>query len=509
MSQDSDDEYGPVVAAWGSQAGAATTGVDAWKTLVDPNVKIKANGLGSGNLHRRGPNYKPIEEQAILDQRLGVNKPKPKSDRKKASKRKPQQASTPPTIPSTPNYATRNEKSTSKFSVRKEVKASETVKAPAPQSLSTLRPPPAGGGYVWKDQPLMERPFWEVPSLNNGKSTTEEKSNSRYRRSQQNGSYQEKPTSNGNNRRQSFPRPSTDDFTEPSQRAKQPAKQSWTVSQSNYSKSQTDDPKWPSNNKSQLSQGWSDDFNSQAYSVSSAPVSADSSRWNNQGRTKSNSNRAQQNGSSRVNGTTTGNQGNSGGIPPSWTKHYSQLSSLSSNSKSVGGTAIPWNDGSSDSMDESDTTQWGPSKEWSETRSTPAPWDSLSESSTLIEEHRHQPSSPTPGRFSVQHRTKYSSYGNSSSPMPINYRPHDTPRKMSVAPPPPSENPVLMTINIKLNADETIPVSIRLLDSAETLADRFSNEHNITSPNVRKALYNLFKEQKALIMKKRNVYSRH
>ncbi|KAI7900076.1 uncharacterized protein BX663DRAFT_518494 [Cokeromyces recurvatus] len=76
---DSDDEYGPITATWGSQTPVANSdNIDAWKKLVDPDVKIGPNDLGSGNLHRRGHNYKPIDEEIILAQRLKVQIPKKK-----------------------------------------------------------------------------------------------------------------------------------------------------------------------------------------------------------------------------------------------------------------------------------------------------------------------------------------------------------------------------------------------------------------------------------------------
>ncbi|KAI9483430.1 MAG: hypothetical protein EXX96DRAFT_648169 [Benjaminiella poitrasii] len=40
-----------------------------WDDLVDPSFKLKGGGIGSGNLHRRGRNYKPVSEATILNQR--------------------------------------------------------------------------------------------------------------------------------------------------------------------------------------------------------------------------------------------------------------------------------------------------------------------------------------------------------------------------------------------------------------------------------------------------------
>ncbi|KAG2197625.1 hypothetical protein INT47_006688 [Mucor saturninus] len=68
---DSEDEYGPLESSWGSQKKAEKK--PGWDSLLDTSVKLGPNGLGAGNLHRRGKNFKPIGEDMILAQRL--NKP--------------------------------------------------------------------------------------------------------------------------------------------------------------------------------------------------------------------------------------------------------------------------------------------------------------------------------------------------------------------------------------------------------------------------------------------------
>ncbi|KAI9498523.1 hypothetical protein BDB00DRAFT_452373 [Zychaea mexicana] len=84
----SDEEYAPITAsAWGDQSATASTTPDndeeasgpaSWGDLVDPNFKLGANGLGGGNLHRKGKNYKPVDEQYILNQRLKIPNPSQK-----------------------------------------------------------------------------------------------------------------------------------------------------------------------------------------------------------------------------------------------------------------------------------------------------------------------------------------------------------------------------------------------------------------------------------------------
>ena len=90
--ESSDDEYAPIVAtAWGDQA-ATTTATEnnenkdnvpkSWNDLVDPTFKVQANGLGGGNLHRQGRNYKPVDEQFILNQRHRIPNPPKKKVKK-------------------------------------------------------------------------------------------------------------------------------------------------------------------------------------------------------------------------------------------------------------------------------------------------------------------------------------------------------------------------------------------------------------------------------------------
>ncbi|KAI9314041.1 hypothetical protein BX666DRAFT_1969666 [Dichotomocladium elegans] len=49
--------------------------VGAWHTLIDHNFKDRNDGLGSGNLHRAGTNFKPVDEEAILRQRYKLPNP--------------------------------------------------------------------------------------------------------------------------------------------------------------------------------------------------------------------------------------------------------------------------------------------------------------------------------------------------------------------------------------------------------------------------------------------------
>ncbi|KAI9257356.1 hypothetical protein BDA99DRAFT_573639 [Phascolomyces articulosus] len=81
-----DDAYAPLsMTTWGSQEQQkqqqqVPTNQQVshdWNSLVDPNYSIKPGGIGSGQLHRQGSNYKPLSETAIVNKRL--SKPIPGS----------------------------------------------------------------------------------------------------------------------------------------------------------------------------------------------------------------------------------------------------------------------------------------------------------------------------------------------------------------------------------------------------------------------------------------------
>lgn len=127
---DSDDEYGPLESSWGSQKKA--TEEPGWDSLIDTSIKLGPHGLGAGNLHRRGKNFKPIGEELILAQRL--NKPtskKKKSDSTTTTMNKPQRKFTPPS----------NQKKSS---------------LPPPTTIRT----PVSTNSNWSQASLVDVPFW-------------------------------------------------------------------------------------------------------------------------------------------------------------------------------------------------------------------------------------------------------------------------------------------------------------------------------------------------------------
>ncbi|KAF7729565.1 hypothetical protein EC973_004240 [Apophysomyces ossiformis] len=163
---DDDDDYAPLqMTSWGNQASNNNNSSDNapqinvtmgdWSSLIDPNVKVKAGGLGSGGLHRKGANYKPVDEVFILNQRL-KNQPIPKgTGGKKKSKSKP----------STPKMA-----SPKSNSPKPKSSASSYHPSPKPSSQPPLRaparprPPQGGEGSAWGSGQLASTPFWERPA---------------------------------------------------------------------------------------------------------------------------------------------------------------------------------------------------------------------------------------------------------------------------------------------------------------------------------------------------------
>ena len=149
--EDSEEEEMPLqISSWGTQKvnDSGTTEVnltmEGWKSLIDPNAKIGPNGIGTGNLHRRGANFKPVDEENILNHRLkkGPLHPKEPGAKKKKKKKAPTPRPTPP-----PSSA-----------------RGRGARVPRPPP-STTRPPPSGiSGTGWGSGKLAETPFWEQPT---------------------------------------------------------------------------------------------------------------------------------------------------------------------------------------------------------------------------------------------------------------------------------------------------------------------------------------------------------
>ncbi|KAI9308180.1 hypothetical protein BJ944DRAFT_260729 [Cunninghamella echinulata] len=150
-SEDADDEYGELqMSSWGNQSTPTpqqTASFDVpitdWHKLMDPSVQIKAGEVGSGGLHRQGKNYKPVDEQAILNQRLkGTPVPSGSKSKKKGSKKKSGNGD--PSVSSVP---------------KKNKKKSTTLRPPSSSAVRSRLPL---SNSVWGGSELASTPFWET-----------------------------------------------------------------------------------------------------------------------------------------------------------------------------------------------------------------------------------------------------------------------------------------------------------------------------------------------------------
>lgn len=150
---DDDDSYEELdISAWGDTKKEEV----GWNTLVDPSIKIKAGGVGSGDLHRRGGNFKPVSEQFILHQRLKKGVPSPSGTKKKKKKKKRTKSN---------NGVT----TTATSAAKPAVFAGNKNKPYAPLKFTTvtqrasIKDPNA---TAWGKLPLSSTPFWEEKNTN-------------------------------------------------------------------------------------------------------------------------------------------------------------------------------------------------------------------------------------------------------------------------------------------------------------------------------------------------------
>ncbi|CEG75245.1 hypothetical protein RMATCC62417_10319 [Rhizopus microsporus] len=148
---ESDEEYAPLqIAGWGTQkinkegTTEVSVSMDGWASLIDPTVQVKSNGIGTGQLHRQGRNFKPVDEQLILDRRLG--KPLPKGGLNGGKKKKKSKSGQPQPQPPPPQQ--------------------QQPRAPKPLKIAPNRgrPPIQPGSSAWATGKLVETPFWEQPN---------------------------------------------------------------------------------------------------------------------------------------------------------------------------------------------------------------------------------------------------------------------------------------------------------------------------------------------------------
>ncbi|KAI9493434.1 hypothetical protein BDB00DRAFT_872323 [Zychaea mexicana] len=159
-----------------------------------------------------------------------------------------------------------------------------------------------------------------------------------------------------------------------------------------------------------------------------------------------------------------------------------------------GSASSPWNDSSA-------TQGWNSNTDttWSSNNNG---WGSDATRQQETEQPKREQKT-APSRFSRPGRPKYST--RSKGPTPANYRP-DKPLSppTKVAPPSRADNPVVVSINVELSADNKIPVHLHLYDDPLNVARQFAQAHSIHSPNIIEALNQLFSSQKAQAVRKRS-----
>lgn len=432
---ESDDEYGPVAATWGSQS-TTTASTASWLTLVDPDAKTGPNGLGSGQLHRKGRNFVPISEQDILAHRMSHGSSKKKLGTKETPLPK---------------------KSTRKIS-NKPVKRPETPVQPSltrPSSKNQEASP-------WNSLNLVETPFWENAS---------------------------------NTINSSF---SNKDIAAPQWQTtnSSPLNNTAAVKQSNTLKTGN---KW-------------------AGGITNEPVKQNS--WGNKnnelnqdaGRKSSNTNSDTDGWGSLAN--ISENKSNGWGAEKSsntaqWSKGENEPSDWGTSDAHKTQT-IDW-PSSQNTKSSVDLGGWGVQNKH-ENQLASDEWNSFSEiestrPKTPVWLDPDQETEKANGKyqFSNPGKKKYSEFKPASITRPMNYsRDKEIPIPTQVAPAPPPENSVVVTIFVELNDTLKIPVKIRELDEPQQLAKEFAEENNVNTDSVIQALTKLFDTQKTAALKKKS-----
>ncbi|KAI9319908.1 hypothetical protein BX666DRAFT_1917291 [Dichotomocladium elegans] len=471
-SGNSDDEYGPIASTWGDQTANVPSDVReidviaGWRSLSDPNAKIGASGLGSGGLHRKGKNYKPVDEELILKHRkngagLGSDSKRNKQkksinggatvavDGKKQHHPKPKdkrsQEQRQPPRNDLRSADTKNHSSTRSIAHQSWV-APPTGKnnhdnRNRASRLSSERGPSPLSKSTWSNQSLVEEPFWETASLVSSTTTPQNENGlpsvwGKTSKTEEEKALSYPETSWGPN---SANKDSTQ-IDKSSAELRDTTQATWTE----WSSSQiTTDVGW------QASEDWHHVMNDGWGQCATAMTRTSTQPSQSSNRAKLHS------------------------------KVVGEKDQITNGSAAVGSTN---SDGGCRQNGHSDGSK------------------------ALTAESQHILSTSNTGsggRFSNTSRPKYSNR-NRTKPRPVNYYdniPLAPPKE--VAPPPPMDNPIVVTINIELDEGNKIPVDIRLHDDPKQLAYQFGRNHLIDSAEVMDALCNLLQTQKINVLKKR------
>ncbi|KAI9478606.1 MAG: hypothetical protein EXX96DRAFT_571535 [Benjaminiella poitrasii] len=458
---DSDDEYGPLAATWGSQtpvANDSSDNVDAWKTLIDPDAEVGPNDLGSGNLHRRGHNYKPIGEELILAQRLKIQVPKkkmqeairktesdlslPKGSNKghkkknTANSNKTNARSTTRTITTTTASMSsrsspvmnKNNSSTKNVYIHSSRSTSSNGNSISNTQKSSIA---SNNESKWSNSDLVEVPFWETSES----STTNHNSTDKF----------ENHVNNITKNKR------TDKVTTTSKNEKDDCESRFKAFES------TKEPR----TTSMSSNGWISSKND----------------WN-------------KNNSKKKNTTSKGDPFD-----------FDCWDGFDKNETTQNGwdtgELMPW--GSEDTS----TSNEFVSRHSYKNNILPSQSDKHQNSIPKHYNHHYQEEN-NKSRFSIRSKQRYSDVATIDVPEPVNYR-HDgrSPIPSEIAPPPPPENRHLITINVELSDTVKIPVQIKELDDPQKLATEFGKKNDINAPKIIEALTKLFASQKEMELKKR------
>lgn len=477
----SDDEYAPItLASWGDQkqqSGSTTKAeennknvVVDWHSLADPSAKVKSGTLGSGGLHRRGPNYKPVDEEYILKQRLNGQVPKQlkikalreaekkvegnNRDDKKSNKKSSSSSSA--SFSSKKKYnSTSPSSSATAASLRKNSNKSNhssfassslpaTISKSSPSIPSSIRrppPPSSSNNNAWGASSLVETPFWEQSSTTTTTNITNNTSNSFLSTSAL--SLSSLSSSNDQHQQQQNKKISS---TPPG--FENNIKSSHNVNHKNRSP-----PGFQQQNKNSFNN--ININNNNGWDQSSA-----SSDWSNDNESE-------------------------------WSQTSSNRNNNNNNGWDMSPSTSNWNDNCNVNNNKSWLDNgWGNVNHQS------------SSSSSKWSNNNKQPS-----RFSDPSKNKYS--GTDHSPFPKNYykkdgatRPAFIESPNKVASPPISHNPIVVSVHLELDNNMKVPVNIHKLDDPSLLAKQFAQSQNIKNPKVIQAITQLFIQQKDRAMQR-------
>ncbi|ORZ01615.1 hypothetical protein BCR43DRAFT_512470 [Syncephalastrum racemosum] len=469
---DDEDEIELPMTSWGSQTPNQTQAKEQstrdqiadWKSLIDPNAKI-TSGLGSGNLHRQGRNYKPVDEDYILAQRK--KQPLPKKTSKPKTEKKKVRFDT-----NTNSSTTSKWDAPSKFSRAKPSKKDPTLSAataaappapsPSPARPSTARVPQKS---VWATAALVEEPFWEKDTQSQVKSSIDPP-----------------------------PQPQPPRFSRPKNKTKRHEDQCdpWAPPPraDNNKKNNKDEHKAPrvEPKPRTASGGWDP-------SQEAATQERDADSWKGWTSTEPHFDGWDIAPEVEAEAAAAANSA------PSQNEGWASSNNWNMEAASSGGWGSPATNNAS---------MPGRSNTSSE-RSTASPsaaTTASASSNTSQSSSSSASSSKTNRQFSDAGRRKYSK-PIGSGPLPNNYNPN-----IPVAPPkrvarmPAGENPVILTVNVRLEEDNNIPIDIRYHDDADYLARQFCMKHHIKSNATFTALRQLLADEKKQELQYQNMLKR-